>query len=157
MNIPSNTGQTGHDRHGRPSPPPAHPNAAPDETGEDDASGYGGASLVGSNVSGLDAARSDPAGTTHGHGRTDRRAEDGAPLSPALGAGTSVPDGLDTHTPGGVSTIGSGATGLNNYSPGSNLGVGLDSLGRASAGERASAGRGDGDRSSRDDGDSPGS
>lgn len=112
-------------------------------------SGHTGAGLIGDLRTGVDAGREARESTDRAHQReAARNAEDGGDTSVAGGPGTS--------TPAGVSRIGSGTTGLNNYSPGSDLSAGLGttsgagSLAGASGGERASAGINDANRSSRD-------
>lgn len=114
-------------------------------TNEPGSTGHGfnlsGGGLVGHKDAGLDSAREaalrEEAAT--------RAARDAARDS----ADTSVAGGPGTSTGPGISRIGSGTTGLNNYSPGSDLSAGA-SLAGESGGERASAGINDATRSARD-------
>lgn len=118
-----------------------------------DTSGHTGAGLVGSLDTGLDAGPEGQALKDAARRRDAQRGADG-------GGDASVAGGPGTATPQGVSRIGSGTTGLNNYSPGSDLTAGADSpmnrgqMAGESGGERASAGTRDADRSSRDHGNS---
>ena len=113
-------------------------------------SAHTGAGLIGDLRTGIDAGREAREATERAHEREADRgpASDGGDASVAGGPGTS--------TPGGVSRIGSGTTGLNNYSPGSDLsarvdpGAGEGSMNGTSGGERASAGTAAANRSSRD-------
>ena len=114
-------------------------------------SGHTGAGLIGHLDTGIDAGPEGQAAKD----RARERAMQHGDL--ADGGDTSVAGGPGTSTPLGVSRIGSGTTGLNNYSPGSDLAAGADSpmnrgqLAGESGGERASAGINDAERSSRDD------
>ena len=114
-------------------------------------SGHTGAGLIGHLDTGIDAGPEGQAAKEEARARELRREDAGD------GGDTSVAGGPGTSTPRGVSRIGSGTTGLNNYSPGSDLSAGADSqmnrgqLAGESGGERASAGINDADRSSRDD------
>lgn len=114
-------------------------------------SGHTGAGLVGSLDTGLDAG---PEGQALKDAARQRDA------GHADGGDASVAGGPGTATAQGVSRIGSGTTGLNNYSPGSDLTAGPDSpmnrgqIAGESGGERASAGINDANRSSRDHGNS---
>lgn len=116
-------------------------------------SGHTGAGLIGSLDTGMDAG-------PEGQALKERAREAGTQAH--AGGDASVAGGPGTSTPQGVSRIGSGTTGLNNYSPGSDLSAGPDSpmnrgqLAGTGGGERASAGTNDADRSSRDDGNSLG-
>lgn len=114
----------------------------PGDTGADDTSGYGGANLVGSNVSGLEAAARSEPGTSHG----SMRGEDTGGRQP-IGSALADAHGRNPNAPGGGSTAGA-ADGA--------LSAGPKTLGPAIGGERASAGRGDDNRSSRDRGNSRG-
>lgn len=117
-------------------------------------SGHTGAGLIGDLRTGIDAGRE---GRDARERALEREAEGGASGD---GGDTSVAGGPGTSTPAGVSRIGSGTTGLNNYSPGSDLSarltpdVGEGSLAGTSGGERATAGINDANRSSRDHGNS---
>ena len=114
-------------------------------------SGHTGAGLLGHLDTGIDAGPEGQAAKE----RARLRELQGA--APGDGADSGVAGGPRTHTPAGVSRIGSGTTGLNNYSPGSDLGAGADSpmdrgqLAGRGGGERASAGIRDPNRASRDD------
>jgi hypothetical protein len=115
-------------------------------------SGHTGAGLIGSLDTGIDAG-------PDGQALKDRARERDTQDDGARAGDTTTAGGPGTSTPGGVSRIGSGTTGLNNYSPGSDLsagsGIGESSgagqLAGASGGERASAGINDPNRSSKDD------
>ena len=116
-------------------------------------SGHTGAGLIGDLDTGIDAGR-------EGREAMDRARERDMHEGDEQGGDTSVAGGPGTSTPSGISRIGSGTTGLNNYSPGSDLAAGADSpmnrgqIAGTSGGERASAGINDANRSSRDDGNS---
>lgn len=117
-------------------------------------SGHTGAGLIGDLRTGIDAGR-------EGREAQERALErDAAGGAPGDGGDASVAGGPGTSTSAGVSRIGSGTTGLNNYSPGSDLSARLTpdagdgSLAGSSGGERASAGINDANRSSRDHGSS---
>lgn len=94
--------------------------------------GFGGGNLVGSNVSGQEAAAAGTRGTTHQPASRDEADGEDGPIGSAL---------ADDHPPAGA---------------GSDLSSGPGTLGANSGGERASAGRNDPDRSSRDGGNSRG-
>jgi hypothetical protein len=117
-------------------------------------SGHTGAGLIGSLDTGLEAGPEGQAAKDRARERA-RREDDAGDGGDATFAG-----GPGTTPPRGVSRIGSGTTGLNNYSPGSDLSAGPDSpmnrgqLAGAGGGERASAGINDADRSSGDHGNS---
>ena len=100
------------------------------DNGRNDDAGYGGGNLVGSNTSGIESAASAQNGTSHGSG--DNEVPGDQPIGSAL-----------------ADSDGSGATGTGNAS-----GSGPGALGATSGGERAAAGRADGNRSSRDHGKS---
>lgn len=116
-------------------------------------SGHTGAGLIGDLRTGIDAGR-------EGREARERALEREAGDTDSQGGDTSVAGGPGTSTPAGVSRIGSGTTGLNNYSPGSDLSArltpdaGEGSLAGTTGGERASAGINDANRSSRDHGSS---
>lgn len=113
-------------------------------------SGHTGAGLIGSLDTGIEAGPEGQALKDRARDRNMQPGEAGGDATFAGGPGTS--------TPQGVSRIGSGTTGLNNYSPGSDLSAGADSpinrsqMAGTSGGERASAGIDDANRSSRDHG-----
>lgn len=113
-------------------------------------SGHTGAGLIGDLDTGIEAGR-------EGREATERALERDMQAGDEQGGDTTVAGGPGTSTPAGISRIGSGTTGLNNYSPGSDL-SGLDSpmnrgqIAGESGGERASAGTNDANRSSRDHG-----
>lgn len=66
-----------------------------------------------------------PATPTPPRGTSTRPADAaGTGLDPDAAGDTTTAGGPGTSTAGGVSRIGSGTTGLNNYSPGSDLGAG---------------------------------
>lgn len=112
-------------------------------------SGHTGAGLIGSLETGLEAG-------PEGQAAKDRARERDLHQGDQGGGDTTFAGGPGTTTPRGVSRIGSGTTGLNNYSPGSDLSAGAGDasgpgqLAGSSGGERASAGTNDPDRSSRD-------
>lgn len=114
-------------------------------------SGHTGAGLIGDLDTGIDAGRES-------REATDRARERAMQAGDAQDGDTTVAGGPGMSTPAGISRIGSGTTGLNNYSPGSDLAAGPDSpmnrgqLAGTSGGERASAGTNDANRSSRDHG-----
>ncbi|GAB2515502.1 hypothetical protein [Lysobacter humi (ex Lee et al. 2017)] len=116
-------------------------------TNEPGSTGHGfnlsGGGLVGHKDAGLDSAREAAAREAAATQAQRDAARDGADTSVAGGPGTS--------TGPGISRVGSGTTGLNNYSPGSDLSAGARLAGE-SGGERASAGINDADRASRDRG-----
>lgn len=120
-------------------------NTTPRQPGRE-TSGHTGAGLIGDLDTGIEA------------GREGREAIDRAIERDARGGDAHTAGGPRTSTPQGVSRIGSGTTGLNNYSPGSDLSAGPDSpmnrgqIAGESGGERASAGTDDANRSSRDHG-----
>jgi hypothetical protein len=101
-----------------------------DNGGNDDA-GYGGGNLVGSNTSGLESAASAQSGTSHGEGTGTGKSKSD-PIGSALAAERGDP-----------------AAGAGN-----DLSSGPGTLGATSGGERAAAGSGDLNRSSRDHGNS---
>lgn len=117
-------------------------------------SGHTGAGLIGDLQTGIGAGRE---GREARERAMQREAEGGANHDDG---DASVAGGPGTSTPAGVSRIGSGTTGLNNYSPGSDLSARLTpeagdgSLAGTRGGERASAGINDANRSSRDHGNS---
>ncbi|MFC0679680.1 hypothetical protein ACFFGH_17720 [Lysobacter korlensis] len=132
----SRTPGTGHDAHGKPVPPPVAMNAAPDETGDGDSIGLSGAGMVGHKDAGLDEARRMSTGTTHGSADDARSDDRDMPIGSAL-ASDQIRGANDP-------TTGAGA----------DLTSGPDTLGAATGGERAVAGRSDANRSSRDHGSS---
>ena len=100
------------------------------DNGRNDDAGYGGGNLVGSNTSGIESAASAQTGTSHGGG--DEAPAGDLPIGSALAAS----DGNNPSGTGNASESGPGT------------------LGATSGGERASAGRADVNRSSRDHGNS---
>lgn len=102
------------------------------DTGRNDAAGSGGDNLVGTRERGSPASRrTTDTGSRDAGGRADPI---GSALASARGRQRNAPDAAA----GSANTAGSGP----------------HSLGAATGGERASAGRADADRSSRDDDDS---
>jgi hypothetical protein len=82
-------------------------------------SGHTGAGLIGDLHTGIEAG-------AEARDATERaRARDASLRGVQVGGDADVAGGPATSTPAGVSRIGSGTTGLNNYSPGSDLSAGL--------------------------------
>lgn len=149
----SRTPGSHHEQHRKPAAPPIpDPAAVPDDTGRDDASGYGSPVLVGSNTSGLEQAGTASTGTTHGDagsGEADTHVDE--PIGSALAAGHAGMDttgGTGKRTPGGA--LHTSVAGAVNGATGADLSTGSGTIGAATGGERADAGRSDGSRNSRD-------
>jgi hypothetical protein len=114
--------------------------ATSDDAGHDGVTGTGGGKVVGGYLDDLDNATLVPAGTTHGD--ADRADADGddVPIGSALASAT----GIDGDRRGSNPTAGGDA----------DLTSGPSTLGATTGGERASAGRADANRNSRDHGNS---
>lgn len=131
----------GHEPHGRPTPPPAHVNAA-----DDDSAGFTvkGGGMFGSDEGALEGVRERASGSAQAQsddGRDDtvdrRDTRRDVPIGTAL---------HDAHGMRGAS--GADAT---TADAGGDLASGPNTLGATTGGERALAGRGDATRNSRND------
>lgn len=137
----SRTPGTGHDAHGRPMPPPAGLNAAPDDMNSENSIGLSGAGMVGHKDAGLDETRRMSTGTTHEAPERNTTEREGAgerdlPIGSALASGE-------------IRGAGNPAAGTD-----ADLTSGPSTLGATTGGERAVAGRADANRNSRDHGSS---